>query len=188
MADYLKPPPPQNVPGIILYHKNPLVDSRIRQVATLLLEGGYDLDTICSVVGRRPTQVKAYLRQIKMARQAYMEMHPEEFSADLQGLKAAILRRRDFDAFLRREYNQQAQNPSNRVGLLKLIMRNMRELEELTGVLILRVEHSGSVSVKSEMQSLLDRAPEPEREAYLDALANLIAVTESQAAGAPDSG
>lgn len=183
----LKPPPPQSVPGVVLYHPDTKLDHRIRQVASLV-EAGYDLDTICQSVERRPTQVKAYMRQIRRARLAYMEAYPEEFASGVEGLRAAILERRDFDALLRRElYSQTTKNPSNRVGLLKIIMRNMRELEELVGLLVQRFEHSGSVGIKDELQNMLDSAPEPEREAYLDALTALIGTTEAQPTHQTDS-
>lgn len=164
------------------------MDARIRQVVTLR-QGGYDLDTICAGVDRGPTQVKAYFRQIRMARRAYIEAFPEEFASDMEGLHSAILGRRDFDRLLRREFHSKDQesNPSNRVGILKLVMRNMREIEELTGLLVQRIQHSGSVSMKSEMQALLDQAPEYVREEYLDALTTLVNAAESGAAQSTNS-
>lgn len=187
---YILPPPPQTVPGVILYHPDPQLDARIREVATLR-EGGYDLDTICQVVKRGPTQIKAYFRQIHKARLAYMETFPEEFATGMEGLRTAILERHDFDALLRREYHRQepGTNPSNRVGMLKIIMRNMRELEELSGLLVQRFEHSGQVGVKNEMQGLLDDAPEHVREEYLDALTALVDTAEKSRPAQPtDSG
>jgi hypothetical protein len=184
----LKAPPPQTVPGVVLYHEDQTLDDRIRQVA-MLIEGGYELDTICQTIERRPTQVKAYMRQIRLARQAYIQAYPEEFQSGLEGLHAAIMGRHDFDGLLRREYHSadHKSNPSNRVGLLKLIMRNMRELEELSGLLVQRFEHSGSVGVKNEMQALLDQAPEEVREEYLDALTTLVAAAEAQSIQSPNA-
>lgn len=187
---YILPPPPQTVPGVVLYHPDPQMDARIREVASLR-EGGYELDTICKVIKRGSTQIKAYFRQIHKARLAYMAAFPEEFSTGMEGLRTAILGRCDFDALLRREYHSKDQggNPSNRVGLLKIIMRNMRELEELRGLLVHRFEHSGSVGVKNEMQALLDEAPDAVREDYLDALTALVdAAEKSRPAQSTDSG
>jgi len=176
---WLKKPPDQTVPGVILYHEDPGMDERIRQVATLA-EGGYDLSTICQTVKRRPTQVKTYFRQIRLARQMYIVAFPEEFDSGLEGLQSAIQERRDLDRMLRREYYNATQdkNPSNRVGMLKLIMRNTRETEELIGLHVQRIEHSGSVGVKDEMRTLLDLAPPELREGYLDALAALVHAAE----------
>jgi len=177
--NYLKDPPQQTVPGVVLYHEKPEMDERIRQVATLI-EGGYDLNTICQMVERGPTQVKTYFRQIRTARLMYIQAFPEEFDSGLAGLHMAIQERRDLDRLLRREYYHSTQdsNPSNRVGMLKLIMRNMRELEELTGLSVQRIEHRGEIGVKDDMRTLLDLAPPDLREGYLDALAALVHAAE----------
>lgn len=183
---YLKAPPEQTVPGVVLYHEDPQLDERIRQVATLA-EGGYDLNTICETVDRRPTQVKTYFKQIRIARQMYIAAFPEEFDSGLTGLHMAIQERRDLDRLLRREYYNATQdtNPSNRVGMLKLIMRNMRELEELTGLHVQLIKHSGEIGVKDEMRTLLDLAPPELREGYLDALAALVHAAEQSGEAQP---
>lgn len=185
---YLKEPPEQTVPGIVLYHEDPAMDERIRQVATLA-EGGYDLDTICQTVGRRATQVKTYFRQIRIARTMYIAAFPEEFDSGLDGLRMAIQERRDLDRLLRREYYHATQdaNPSNRVGMLKLIMRNQRETEELIGLHIQRIQHSGDIGVKDEMHALLDLATPELREGYLDALAALVHAAEQAGEAQPSN-
>ena len=186
--NYLKDPPEQTVPGVVLYHEDPQMDERIRQVATLA-EGGYDLNTICETVKRGPTQVKTYFRQIRTARLMYIAAFPEEFDSGLAGLHMAIQDRRDFARLLRREYyhSTEGNNPSNRVGMLKLIMRNMREVEELTGLTVQRIEHSGEIGVKDDMRTLLDLAPPELREEYLDALAALVHAAECGEAQSSDS-
>lgn len=187
--NYLKDPPEQTVPGVVLYHPDADMDARIRQVA-ILVEGGYDLDTICQTVERSPTQVKTYFRQIRIARLMYIQAFPEEFDSGLDGLHIAIQDRRDLDRLLRREYYHATQdsNPSNKVGMLKLIMENQRQIEELTGLTVQRIEHSGTVGVKDEMRTLLDQAPPTLRERYLDALSALVHAAEQWPAPEPDTG
>lgn len=176
---HLNPPPPQTVHGVIIYHPDPVIDNRIRQVWALR-EAGYDVDVISEIVERSVWHTYAYLRQIRIARLAYIEAFPEDFDSGLEGLHCALLNRRDFDSMLRRELTKMVddKNPSNRVGVYKLIMRNMREGEELGGLLIQRIEHGGEVAVKQQVRELLDRAPAPVREAYLDALSAVIAAAE----------
>lgn len=183
--NYLKEPPEQTVPGVVLYHPDPRMDARIRQVA-ILLEGGYDLDTICQTVKRGRTQVKTYFRQIRIARLMYIHAFPEEFDSGLDSLRLAIQDRRDFDRFLRREFfhADRSNNASNKVGILKLIMANMQGLEELTGLTVQRIQHSGTVGVKDEMRTLLDQAPASLRERYLDALSALVHAAEQRPAPA----
>lgn len=175
----LKPPPPQTLHGVILYHPDPDMDDRIRQVRTLR-ERGYDVDTICQVADRGRASVFTYLRQIKLARDAYIQAFPEDFDGEVAALQQAILRRSELDALLRRELTklQDDANPSNRVGMFKLVMRNMRESEELSGLLVQRIEHGGEVAVKDQIKGLLDGSPAPVREAYLDALSAVIAAAE----------
>jgi len=178
---YLKDPPEQTVPGVVLYHPDADMDARIRQVA-ILAEGGYDLDTICQTVERSSTQVKTYFKQIRIAKMMYIHAFPEEFDSGLDGLRLAIQERRDMDRLLRREYYHAGQdsNPSNKVGILKLILDNQRQIEELTGLSIQRIQHSGTVGVKDDMRTLLDQAPASLRERYLDALSALVHATEQE--------
>lgn len=187
--NHINPPPPQSVPGVVLYHEDPAIDERIRQVRRLH-EGGVDVDTIAKAVGRSKGHTYAYLRQIRMARLAYIEAFPEEFACDTQALHSAILERHDLDALLRQEITklQGDPNPSNRVGVFKLVMRNLRETEELAGLLIQRIEHGGEIQVKDQIKTLLDSASEQVREDYLDALSAVIASAQHAAtAQQPDS-
>jgi len=186
--NYLREPPEQTVPGVILYHPDTEMDARIRQVA-ILAEGGYDLDTICKTVGRSTSQVKTYFRQIRIAKMAYIHAYPEEFDSGLEGLRLAIQDRRALDSLLRREFYHAAHdtNPSNKVGVLKLIMENMRQIEELTGLTVQRIQHSGTVSVRDEMHNLLDQAPLELREGYLDALSALVHAAEAGATNSASS-
>lgn len=178
---HLNPPPEQTVHGVILYHTDPQIDNRIRQVRTLR-EAGYDVDVIAQTIERSQWSTYAYLRQIRLARLAYIKAFPEDFDSGVEALRGTLLERKDLDAMLRRELTklQDDRNPSNRVGVYKLIMRNMRETEELAGLLIQRFEHGGEVTVKEELKHLLDQAPTPVREAYLDALSAVIAAAEQQ--------
>lgn len=189
--NYLKDPPEQTVPGVVLYHPDADMDARIRQVATLV-EGGYDLDTIAQTVKRSTTQVKTYFRQIRIARMMYIHAFPEEFDSGLDGLRMAIQDRRDMDRLLRREFYHadQDKNPSNKVGMLKLILENQRQIEELTGLSVQRIEHSGTVGVKDDMRILLDQAPAMLRERYLDALSALVHAAEGErpAPAEPEAG
>ena len=183
---HLNPPPPQTVPGVIIYHSDPDVDGRIREVR-ILREAGTDVDTIAQAVGRSKGHVLHYLRQIRLARVAYIAAFPEDFDSGVESLQQALLERKDFDDMLRRELVklQSDPNPSNRVGVYKLIMRNMRESEELAGLLIQRIEHGGEVAVKEEIKGLLDQVPAPVREAYLDAISAVIAAAEQTATQQP---
>jgi len=185
--NYLKDPPEQTVPGVVLYHPDPKMDARIREVATLV-EGGYDLDTICETVKRSRTQVKTYFKQIRLARMMYIHAFPEEFDSGLDSLRLAIQNRRDLDRLLRREYYHTTEgNPSNRVGILKLIITNLGGIEDLIGLTIQRVQHSGTVEIKDEMRTLLDQVPAELRERYLDALSALVHAAEQRRPASAES-
>lgn len=179
----LRDPPAQTIQGIILYHDDPVLDARIRQVRMLREDYGYDVGEIAAAIEVGQGQVYAYLQQIQEARTLYIAAFPEEFEGGTEGLKQAIAERRAFDELLRRELSalQNAKNPSDRVGMLKVIMRNMRELEELRGLLIQKVEHAGEVAVKDSLAAALETVPDHVREEYIHAL-------ESVIAAAPDPG
>lgn len=170
----LKPPPPQTVRGVLIYHEDPQIDNRIRNVRMLREEYGYDISEICQAVEKGRAQVFVYLRQVETARLMYIEAFPDEFAGGTEAFVDAISQRREFDDLLRKELGSLESadnaNPSNKVGILKLIMRNMRELEEMQGLLISRIEHGGEIAVKDSIKTLLDRAPEKVRDDYLNAL------------------
>lgn len=180
----LRPPPPQTVRGVIIYHEDSQIDDRIRQVRMLREEYCYDIGEICQGVEIGRSQVFAYLKQINEARLMYIKAFPDEFSAGLDALIEALRRRQVLDEMLRKEFGNlevaQNANPSNKIGILKLIMRNMRELEELRGLLFTRVEHGGEVAVKDSIKAILDQVPEQVRNGYLDALQAVL-----HAAGSP---
>lgn len=181
----LKEPPPQTIRGVIIYHEDPAIDDRIRQVAQLREEYGFDIASIAAAIEIGRSQCCAYLRQIQEARALYMAAFPDEFEAGPATLQRRIQERYRLDTTLR---NQLAAldkdvNPSNRIGILKLVMRNMREFEELLGLHISRIEHAGEIAVKDSIKAVLDQVPEPIREEYLDALNAVLAAAES----APES-
>lgn len=182
----LKPPPPQTVPGVILYHSRPRLDEIIRTVC-IYRESGFDVDTISKAIEKSQSSVFNYLRQIRLARSEYIATYPEEFGTGLENLPVAIAERKALDDMLRRELNRlkDDSNPSNRVGMLKLVMRNMRETEELRGLLVERIEHAGEITVKDNIKGLLDEVPSPVREGYLDALSAVIAAAERRATDQP---
>ncbi len=184
----LKAPPPQEVHGVILYHSDPAIDDRIREVRSLREEYGFDVSYIAQAVRVSRAQAFAYLKQIRLARKAYMAAFPEDFISGMEAMVTAIEQRREMDTMLRRELGKSSgdNNPSNRVGLYKLIMRNMRELEELCGLLVNRIEHGGEIAI-NDMKTALDQAPAPLREAYLDALAAVVHATAPAANQGPGS-
>lgn len=185
----LKLPPPQTVPGVVLYHENPALDNRCRDVRRLY-EAGHDMDVICDAVERSRRSVMLYFRQIRKAQMAYIEAFPEEFDSGMQGLRRAIQERRQLSDMLRRELASIGDtNASNKVGVYKLIMRNKRETEELTGLLISRIEHGGAIEVKDSIRSALDAAPPELREKFLDALTAIVSTAESSVTEShPDRG
>jgi hypothetical protein len=170
----LRKPPPQTIRGVIIYHDDPVLDQRIRRVRMLREEYGYDIAEICQGVEVGRAQVFAYLRQIQEARLMYIAAFPDEFTAGADALVEAISQRRALDEVLRKQLGalEAADNtsPSNKIGILKLVMRNMRELEELRGLLVSRVEHGGEIAVKDSVKAILDQVPEQVRDDYLDAL------------------
>lgn len=173
----LRAPPEQTIRGVILYHDDPVLDARIRQVRMLRDDYGYDVAEIAAALEVGQAQVYAYLQQIQLANQDYIAAFPDEFEGGAEGLKQAIAERRAFDELLRRELSalRDARNPSDRVGMLKVIMRNMRELEELRGLLIQKVEHAGEVAVKDSLAAALETVPDHVREEYIHALESVIA-------------
>lgn len=178
----LKPPPPQTSRGVIIYHEDPGIDTRIREVAQLREEYGYDISTIARSIEIGRSQCCAYLRQIQLARQLYMAAFPEDFEAGLIALQRRIEERYRLDTMLRNELGEmrvQPANRSNRVGVFKLLMRNMRELEELLGLLVSKVEHAGEIGVRDSMAMVLDQVPSHIREEYLDALNAVLAAAET---------
>lgn len=182
----LKPPPPQTVPGVVLYHPKKGLDEVIRLVCQYR-ESGYDVDTIAKAVSKSQSSIFNYLRQIRLARADYIATYPEEFGTGLEHLPAAVAERKMLDELLRRELSKldTDTNPSNKVGMLKLVMRNMRETEELRGFLVERIEHAGAITVKDDLKQLLDESPKPLREAYLDVLVAIVAAAEDRAADQP---
>lgn len=180
----LKPPPAQTIRGVIIYHEDPRIDDRIRQVAQLREEYGFDIASIAQAIEIGRSQCCAYLRQIQEARALYMAAFPDEFEAGPAALQRRIEERHRLDRMLRNELGALDQDhASNRVGVFKLLMRNLREFEELLGLHISRIEHGGEIAVKDSIKAVLDQVPEPIREGYLDALAAVIAAAES----APES-
>jgi len=175
----LKPPPPQNVQGVIIYHETPEIDGRIREVKRLR-DCGYDLSTIQREidVGRR--SLFYYLQQIALARQAYIAAFPGEFGSDVEALKMAIFERKSLDRMLRRELAGLGKDPhpSNKVAIFKLILQNLRELEDLAGLRVRRIEHQGEIAVKETLVAVLDKVPAEVREEYLAALEAVLAAAE----------
>jgi hypothetical protein len=173
----LAEPPPQTIRGVILYHRNGTVDAKIRRVRELREDWGFPVETIQQAVSISRGQLYHYLRQIEKARLAYMRAFPDEFSAGVEGLHSAIYKRETLETSLRKELAalKEDVNPSNRVGLYKLLMRNMRELEELRGLLIEHVEHGGEIEVKDHVLGLLESVPEDVRNRYLDAVEQVVA-------------
>jgi hypothetical protein len=172
----LKPPPPQDVAGVILYHERTQIDDRIREVKRLH-DCGHDVSAIQQEIGVSRRQTFNYLRQIDLATKAYVIAFPHEFSRDVEALKKAIFRRRDLDRMLRRELATDP-NLSKDIAIYKLVLQNLRELEELLGLRVKRIEHQGELTVKDSIQALLDKAPAVVRDQYLDALDSLLATAE----------
>jgi len=175
----LKPPPPQDTQGVIIYHESLKIDSRIREVKRLR-EMGYDLNAIQQEVGVGRRSVFYYLQQIALARQAYIAAFPGEFGSDVDALKMAIFERKSLDRMLRRELAGLGKDPqpSNTVAIFKLILRNLRELEDLTGLRVKRIEHQGEIAVKEALVAVLDKVPADVREEYLAALEAVLAAAE----------
>jgi hypothetical protein len=181
----LTEPPPQTIRGVILYHRNGTVDSKIRRVRELREDWGFPVEVIAQTLEISRAQLYYYLRQIEKARLAYMRAWPDEFTAGVEGLQSAIYKRETLEASLRKELASLRDdvNPSNRVGLYKLLMRNMRELEELRGLLVEHVEHGGEIEVKDHVLGLLESVPEDVRNRYLDAIEQVVAA--GRPAGCP---
>jgi len=175
----LKPPPPQDAQGVIIYHENPKLDDRIREVKRLR-DHGHDLSTIQEEIGVSRRSLFYYLQQIALGRQAYIAAFPEEFGGDVEAFKLAIFERKSLDRMLRRELAGLGKNPkpSNRVAIFKLILQNLRELEDLAGLRVRRIEHAGEIAVKETLVAVLDKVPAEIREEYLTALEAVIAAAE----------
>jgi hypothetical protein len=177
----LKPPPTQNVPGVILYHESPHLDAQIRKVRRLR-DHGCDVQAIQEEIGKSRRSVFDYLHQIDLATKAYIVTFPEEFGAGIEGLILAVFKRRDLDRMLRRELTGLAEDSGYRFSIYRLILQNLRALEDLTGLRAVRILHQGVVTVKSDFQQALETVPKPLQDQYLDALASLIEGSEGASA------
>lgn len=184
----LNPPPVQTVQGVIIYHAKPQLDARIRAVKHLRDEG-HDVNGIQITMGISRRSVFSYFKQIDLARIAYIQAFPAEFGADVEALKEAIMNRRDLDRQLRQELALlKNADASCRVAIYKLLIQNLRCLEDLRGFRVARVMHGGEITVKDNIQSLLDSAPDAVRDQYLDALTHLIHTAEEQGSEGAEPG
>jgi len=178
----LKPPPAQHIKGVIIYHENPELDNRIRKLKRLR-DHGHDLDAIQAEIGVSRRSLFYYLQQITLATQAYIAAFPGEFGSDIEALKMAIFERRQLNQTLRRELAGLGKNPrpSNKVAIFKLILKNLRELEDLAGLRVKRIEHAGEIAVKDTLAAVLDKVPADVRQEYIAVLeAVLVAAEEIQ--------
>lgn len=177
----LKPPPPQSTQGVIIYHENPEIDSRIREVKRLR-DHGHDLDAIQEEISMSRRALFYYFAQIALATQAYMVAFPHEFGSDVEALKLAIFERRQLDRTLRRELAGLGKDPkpSNKVAIFKLILQNLRELEDLAGLRVKRIEHAGEIAVKDSLAAVLEEVPADVRQEYIAALEAVLAAAEEE--------
>jgi hypothetical protein len=175
----LKAPPPQDTQGVIIYHENPELDNRIREVKRLR-NRGHDLSTIQEEIGVSRRSLFYYLQQIALATQAYIAAFPGEFGSDVEALKMAIFERRQLNRTLRRELAGLGKDPkpSNKVAIFKLILKNLRELEDLAGLRVKKIEHQGEIAVKETLVAVLDKVPAEVRVEYLAALEAVLAAAE----------
>jgi AcrR family transcriptional regulator len=175
----LKSPPAQNTRGVIIYHENPELDDRIREVKRLRGRG-YDLDAIQAEIGVSRRSLFYYFAQVALATQAYMTAFPSEFGSDVEALKLAILERRQLDRTLRRELAGLGKDPKpfNKVAIYKLVLQNLRELEDLAGLRVRRIEHAGEIAVKDSLAAVLEKVPADIRQEYIAALEAVIAAAE----------
>ena len=156
----LKSPPAQTTQGRITYHDDPQIDGQIREVKHLQ-DQGYYLATIQKTVGVSRQRVLEYLRQIDLARKAYIEAFPAEFSSGTEAITLAIAKRWEFDRILRGELlgNLAGTDISYRRSIYRLILENQRAVEQLAGFHVARLVHTGEITIKSDIKALLDSDP-----------------------------
>jgi hypothetical protein len=139
-------PPPDQIAGVLIFHPNPEIDQKIRQVYTLVYEQGYiDLELVGEAVGIRLRQVYNYLEQIHQTILLYAQTYPEQFERTPEAIARAIHRRQDLDRLLHEELRAQpepGQGLRNKVGLFRVILDNVDGLERLSGLHVQHVAHS----------------------------------------------
>jgi len=137
--------PPDQVSGVLVFHRDPDLDAKIRQVFRLIYEDGHTVDTVAKAIGKSKYQVYTYLRQIRETIHLYMQTFPDEFERSDAAISLAVQRRQALDRMMRAELRamgEPGQAMRSKVGLYRVLVENLKGVEELTGLHLQRVIHS----------------------------------------------